>query len=67
MNQKLPHTKHSTKLWGWAALGLLAMIVALASNTWLLPFVIPCLLMTGAMMWMIMGGTGRGTQGGPQT
>ncbi len=64
MRQKLSETKHSMKMiWGCAALILVAMIVAIAGHAYVLLFVIPCMLMMGAMMWMMMGGMGGGTRG----
>ncbi len=64
MKEKLSETKHSTKMmWGCAALILLAVIVAFATNAYVLLFVIPCMIMMGAMMWMMMGGMGGGTSG----
>jgi uncharacterized membrane protein len=61
MQQKLSATRHSKRMmWGCAALVLLAVVVALVSNAYVLLFVLPCMLMMGAMMWMMMG-MGRGT------
>jgi uncharacterized membrane protein len=65
MKLKLSETKHSMKMiWGCVALVVLAVIVALATSGYALLFVIPCMLMMGAMMWMMMRGMGGGTQGG---
>jgi hypothetical protein len=62
MRQKLSETKHSLKMmWGCAALILVAVIVAIAGHAYVLLFVIPCMLMMGAMMWMMMGGGTRGS------
>ncbi|MDQ6749314.1 MAG: hypothetical protein M3Z33_00945 [Actinomycetota bacterium] len=65
MKQKFSETKHSMKMmWGCAALVLLAVILALSTNAGVLLFVIPCMAMMGAMVWMMMGGMGGGTRGG---
>ena len=75
MKQKLSETTHSMKMmWGCAAVVLVAVIVAFATSAYALLFVIPCMLMMGAMMWMMMGammwmmmgGIGGGTRGGEQ-
>ncbi len=58
---KLLTTKHSMKLmWGCAAVVLLAVIMALTGNAYALLFLVPCALMMGAMMWLMMGGGTRG-------
>jgi uncharacterized membrane protein len=63
---KQSQTGHSMKLmWGCAALVLLAVIVAFVTNAYVLLFVIPCMLMMGAMVWM-MSGMGGGKRGGEQ-
>lgn len=52
-------TQHSNKMvWGCAAVVGLAVIVAFVTSTYALLFVIPCMLMMGVMLWMMMGGTG---------
>ena len=58
--KKLNETKHSMKMmWGCVAFVVLA-IVLIASGVGLGAFfIIPCMLMMGAMMWMMMGGMGR--------
>lgn len=62
MNQKLPQTKHAVKtMWGCTALILLAVIVAISSNTTVVLFVIPCMLMMGAMIWMFVRSGNAGT------
>ena len=51
---------HSKKtMWGCVAIVVLAVIlsVALVNPVYLL-FLIPCMLMMGAMMWMMTGGMG---------
>jgi len=66
MKQKLSDTKHSVKMmWGCGALLLVAVIVALAGHAYALLFLIPCMAMMGAMVWMMMGGMG-GMGGGGQ-
>ena len=60
---------HPKKLmWGCAA--LVAVVIGLAaagSNAGYLLFALPCMLMMGAMMWMMMGGTrGGDSRGGDQ-
>jgi hypothetical protein len=62
MNQKLPQTNHAVKtMWGCTALILLAVIVAISSNTTLVLFVIPCMLTMGAMIWMFVRSGNAGT------
>ena len=68
MRQNLVETKHSMKMmWGCMALALVVVIVALATNAYVLLFVVPCMFMMGAMVWMMMGGMSGGTRGGDQT
>ncbi len=63
LRQKLSETNYSMKMmWGCAALILVAMIVAIAGHAYVLLFVIPCMLMMGAMVWMMMGGGRRGSR-----
>lgn len=67
MQQKLLATKHSMKMmWGCVALAMLAGIVALTVNASVLLFIIPCALMLGAMMWMMMGESGDEPHGGDE-
>jgi ABC-type siderophore export system fused ATPase/permease subunit len=49
-------------MWGCVALLVVVGIVALATNAYVLLFVIPCMLMMCAMVWMMMGGSSRGTR-----
>lgn len=67
MKQKL-RSKHSMRMmWACAAIVLVALIVALSTHAYVLLFVIPCMLMMGAMVWMMLGGmSGSGTRGGDQ-
>jgi len=68
MKRKLVETKHSMKMmWGCMALALVVVIVALATNAYVLLFIVPCMFMMGAMVWMMMGGMSGGTRGGDQT
>jgi len=52
--------KNSMKMmWGCAAIIALGVILAVAgANVGYLLFALPCALMMGAMMWMMMGGMG---------
>jgi hypothetical protein len=58
--------KHSMKImWGCVAILALAVIFSLAgANAGYLLFALPCMLMMGVMMWMMMGGWGGGSRGG---
>ena len=58
--------KNSMKMmWGCVAILALAVIlsVAGANGTYLL-FALPCMLMMGLMVWMMMRGMGGGSRGG---
>ncbi|MBA3808097.1 MAG: hypothetical protein H0X28_06865 [Solirubrobacterales bacterium] len=59
MRKKLEARKHSMKMmWGCVVFAVLA-IVLLASGVGAgALFLIPCMLMMGMMMWMMMGGMG---------
>ena len=60
--------KHSMRMmWGCVAILALAVIlsVTVASAGFLL-FAVPCMLMMGAMIWMMTGGMGGGSRGGDQ-
>ena len=59
---------HSMKLmWGCVAIVALVVIVSVAgANAGYLLFAVPCMLMMGAMMWMMMGGMGGSSRGGDQ-
>jgi hypothetical protein len=50
--------KHSMKMmWGCVALLALAVVLSIAgANLGYLLFALPCMLMMGAMVWMMMGG-----------
>lgn len=67
MKQKLLESKNSMKMmWTCGALVLLAVVVALATSAYVLLFLIPCMVMMGAMVWMMMGGMSGGTRDGGQ-
>jgi hypothetical protein len=53
---------HSMKLmWGCVALLVLVIVLSLAgANAGYVLFAVPCMLMMGAMMWMMIGGTRGG-------
>jgi len=58
--------KHSMKMmWGCAAIlvAAVALSIAGANLAWAL-FALPCMLMMGAMMWMMMRGMGGGSGSG---
>ena len=54
--------KHSMKmLWGCVAvIAVVAIVAATGSGVGYLLLALPCMLMMGAMMWMMMGGGSRG-------
>ena len=56
--------KHSMKMmWGCVALLALAVVLSVAgANVGYLLFALPCMLMMGAMVWMMMGGSRGGDQ-----
>jgi len=58
--------KHSMKMM-WvcvAVIGVVAILATTGSGAGFLLFVVPCALMMGAMMWMMMrGGMGSGSDG----
>jgi hypothetical protein len=59
--------KHSMKMmWGCVALVGLALILAAAgvNAAYSALFAIPCLLMMGMMVWMMVRGMGGGSHGG---
>jgi hypothetical protein len=58
--------KPSVKMmWGCVAILALAVILSVAGATaGYLLFALPCMLMMGAMVWMMMGGSGGGSRGG---
>lgn len=56
-------------LWGCAAIVALVLVVSLAAGSaGYLVFALPCVLMMGVMMWMMMGGSrsGHGSDRGDQ-
>jgi hypothetical protein len=63
---KLNETKHSMKLmWGCVAFAVLAIVLVIGGVGAGALFIIPCMLMMGAMMWMMMGGAEGNSPGGP--
>jgi hypothetical protein len=68
MKHKLANTKHSVRMmWGCVAFaGVTVVLVAGGVGAGAF-FIIPCMLMMGAMMWMMMGGgMGSGPRDGRQ-
>ena len=57
--------KHSMKMmWGCVAILAVAVVLSVAgANAGFLLFALPCMLMMGAMMWMMMGGSSGGYRG----
>ena len=48
-------------MWGCVALVALVVVLSLAgANAGYLLFALPCMLMMGAMMWMMLGGSRGG-------
>ncbi|MEP6463040.1 MAG: hypothetical protein ABJC62_06380 [Frankiaceae bacterium] len=65
--QKMAQTGHSVKMmWGCVAFAILAVILVTRGVGAGALFIIPCMLMMGAMMWMIMG-SGSKPRGGDKT
>jgi hypothetical protein len=57
--QKISETAHSMKMmWGCVAFGAIAIVLLSSGFGAGALFIIPCLLMLGAMMWMMAGGPG---------
>lgn len=53
----------------WACVALVALVVILSVAGWeagYLLFAVPCVLMMGAMVWMMMRAMGSGPRGGAQ-
>jgi hypothetical protein len=51
-------------MWGCVAiLGVVAVLAIAAANVGYLLFAVPCVLMMGAMMWMMARGMGGGSGG----
>jgi NADH:ubiquinone oxidoreductase subunit 6 (subunit J) len=61
--------KHSMKMmWGCAAIVVAVVALSLAgANIAYALFALPCVLMMGAMIWMMMRGIGGGTRGSGQS
>ena len=57
---------HSGKLmWGCVVIAVAMVILAITlTDPFYLLFVLPCMVMIGAMLWMITGGTGGNSGGG---
>ena len=65
MKQKMDETPHSMKMmWGCIAFAVIAIILVSSGNGAGALFLIPCMLMMGAMIWMMMGGMGGSPRGG---
>ncbi len=65
--KRLNHTKHSMKMmWGCVAFAALAIVLISSGVGAGALFIIPCMLMMGAMMWMMMGGMNRPGSGPDQ-
>ncbi len=63
--KKLSETKRSMKMmWGCMAFAVVAIALVAGGFGAGALFFIPCMLMMGAMMWMMMGGMGRTGGGG---
>jgi hypothetical protein len=58
-------TKNAKMMWGCVAVVAVVLVVASASGAYVLLFALPCLLMMGAMLWM-MGSMGGRSSGGDQ-
>jgi hypothetical protein len=59
MRKKLSEAKHSMKMmWGCVAFAVLAIVLVSSGVGAGAFFIIPCMLMMGMMMWMMMGGMG---------
>ena len=62
---KLGETKHSMKMmWGCVAFAVVAIALVASGFGAGALFIIPCMLMMGAMMWMMMGSVGAKGGGG---
>lgn len=64
MKKKMDETKHSMKMmWGCVAFAVLAIIVIASGVGGGAFFIVGCMLMLGAVIWLMMGGTrSRGSQ-----
>lgn len=66
--KKLNETKHSMKvMWGCVAFAALAIVFVSSGVGAGALFIIPCMLMMGVMMWMMMGGMGGKPRGGAES
>lgn len=63
--KKLNETKHSMKMMvGCLAFAVVAVVLVASGVGAGALFIIPCMLMMGAMMWMMMGGSDGNSPGG---
>jgi hypothetical protein len=63
--KKIGDIKHSMKMmWGCVAFAILAVVLIATGVGAGAFFIVPCMLMMGAMMWMMMGGAGGNSPGG---
>lgn len=60
--KKLNETKQM--MWGCVAFAVLAIVLVIGGVGAGALFIIPCMLMMCAMMWMVMGGAGGNSPGG---
>lgn len=64
---RLNSTNHSMKMmWGCVAFAVIAIVLIAAGVGAGALFIIPCMVMMGAMMWMMMGGMGGVGSGPPK-
>ncbi len=58
MKQKIGDTRHSMMVWGCVLLALLAVVLIASGVGGYALFIVGCMVMMGAMMWMMTGGPG---------
>ncbi len=67
MKNRINETKHSMKMmWSCVAFAVLAVVLIASGVGAGALFIIPCMLMMGMMMWMMMGGMGGTGSGRPE-